>query len=48
MFFVGRRSGLVGRSASTEEVLAWLTELGCTKIDLNPSGALAYVTARKG
>ena len=47
MFFLGRRGGLVGRSASTDEVVRWLTELGCTRIDLNPSGALAYLTARK-
>jgi ubiquinone/menaquinone biosynthesis C-methylase UbiE len=47
MFFLGRRGGLVGRSASTKEVLAWLSELGCTKVDLRPSGALAYLTARK-
>lgn len=48
MFFVGRRGGLVGRSASTTEVVGWLTELGITNIDLKPSGALAYLTARKG
>lgn len=48
MFFIGRRAGLVGRSASTQELVAWLTDLGVTDIDLQPSGALAYVTARKG
>ncbi|BBH17621.1 hypothetical protein Back2_19080 [Nocardioides baekrokdamisoli] len=48
MFFVGRRGGLVGRSASTTEVVGWLAELGITDIDLQPSGALAYLTARKG
>lgn len=48
MFFVGRRGGLVGRSASTTEVVGWLAELGVTDIDLQPSGALAYLTARKG
>lgn len=48
MFFVGRRGGLVGRSASTTEVVGWLAELGVTDIDLEPSGALAYLTARKG
>jgi SAM-dependent methyltransferase len=48
MFFVGRRGGLVGRSASTTEVVGWLAELGITDIDLEPSGALAYLTARKG
>jgi ubiquinone/menaquinone biosynthesis C-methylase UbiE len=47
MFFLGRRGGLVGRSASTTEVVSWLAELGVDHIDLQTSGALAYITAKR-
>lgn len=48
VFLLGRLGGLVGRSASTSEVVQWLADLGLTDIDLEKSGALAYLTARKG
>lgn len=44
---IGRASGLVGPSASTDEVRAWLKEAGFTGVDLVTSGAMAYVTASR-
>ncbi len=44
----GRLSGLLGPSATTAEVRAWLAESGFVDVELVTSGALAYVSARRG
>ena len=44
---VGRAAGLMGPSATTDQVRTWLTESGFTSIDIVRSGALAYLTAMR-
>ena len=39
---VGRISGLLGPSATAEQVRAWLAEAGFVEIDLEMSGAIGY------
>lgn len=43
----GRLAGVMGPSASTGEVRAWLAEAGLGDIELTTSGALAYLTATR-
>lgn len=45
---LGRASGLLGPSASVDQVRSWLAECGFTGVDLTVSGALAYVAATRG
>lgn len=42
---LGRASGLIGPSVTTGEVRRWLIATGFADIELDVSGALAYVTA---
>lgn len=42
-----RTLGIFGPSASTSQVRRWLAEAGFTDVDLQTSGSLAYVTARR-
>lgn len=44
---VARTLGVVGPSASTADVRRWLGEAGFIDVDLETSGSLAYVTARR-
>lgn len=46
-FIAAQATGLIGRSATCDEVMQWLRAGGCTDIDLTTSGALAYVTATR-
>jgi ubiquinone/menaquinone biosynthesis C-methylase UbiE len=47
MRLIGRSSGLMGPSASEEEVRNWLAEGGFEQIELERSGPLGYFGARK-
>ncbi len=47
MIAVGRMAGLMGPSATVDDVERWTTEAGFTDIDVQVSGALAYLTARR-
>lgn len=45
---IGRLAGLVGPSATRDEVRAWLTEAGFTDLTLETSGGIAYFRGAKG
>ncbi|MQA60981.1 MAG: methyltransferase domain-containing protein [Actinophytocola sp.] len=44
---IGRLSGLLGPSATTDEVRGWLAATGFVDIDIVTSGALAYTSATR-
>lgn len=47
VLLAGRAMGVVGPSAGTDEVVSWLAADGLRDVDLERSGALAYVTASR-